>query len=62
VGIFGAAGLSRFLASLLFGVEPLDGVTYVGVALTLGAVALAACLVPALSATRVDPMESLRAE
>lgn len=61
-GLLGAGALSRFLASLLFDVQPLDAVTYVGVALVLGGVAAVACLVPAWSAGRVDPMVSLRSE
>ncbi|NIP59105.1 MAG: FtsX-like permease family protein [Gemmatimonadetes bacterium] len=61
-GIAGAAGLSRFLETLLFGVEALDPVTYGAVALVLGTAATTACFLPAWSATRVDPMESLRAE
>jgi len=62
LGVAGAAALTRFLEALLFGVEPLDPVTYGAVALVLGTAATAACFLPAWSATRVDPMESLRAE
>ncbi len=62
VGAAAAAVLSRFLATILFGVEPLDVTTYVAVAAALAAVATAACLVPAWSAARVNPMESLRSE
>ncbi len=62
LGLLGAAALSRFLGSLLFGVRPLDAPTYAGVAVVLGAVAVVACLVPAWSAGRVDPMVSLRSE
>jgi len=62
VGLVGAAALSRFVQSLLFGVTPLDPPTYVAVATVLGAVAALACLVPAWSASHVDPIESLRAE
>ncbi|GMV06993.1 MAG: hypothetical protein AMXMBFR53_32680 [Gemmatimonadota bacterium] len=61
-GLVGAAGLARFVEALLFGVEPLDPMTYAGVALVLGAVAVGACLVPAWGASRVDPVVSLRAE
>ncbi len=59
-GILLAGALSRFVASLLYGVEPLDPATYVGVALTLAAVATLACTLPAWTAARVRPMESLR--
>ncbi len=61
-GVVAAMLLSRFLESLLFGVTPLDTTTYVGVGALLALVAVAACLVPAWSASRVDPMVSLRAE
>ena len=62
LGLAAAAGLSRVIASLLFGISPLDPATYAGVATVLGVVALGACLVPAIRASRVDPMETLRAE
>jgi ABC-type antimicrobial peptide transport system permease subunit len=62
IGIVGALGLSHLIASLLFGVSPLDPATYIMVTLVLAMVALLACLVPALRAARVDPMETLRAE
>jgi putative ABC transport system permease protein len=54
--------LSRVLTSQLFGVSAQDPVTYLGVALLLGLVALAATWLPARRATRVDPMISLRSE
>jgi putative ABC transport system permease protein len=62
LGIVAAVGLSHVLTSLLFGVSPLDPATYVGVTCVLAAVALGACMVPALRAARVDPIETLRAE
>lgn len=49
----------RLLESLLFGVRPADPVLMLGVALVLAAVGLAACMVPARRATRVDPVEAL---
>jgi predicted permease len=61
-GLVGAAALSRSLDALLFGIEPLDATTFGGVAAVLFVVAVAACLVPAWNASRVDPMVSLRAE
>ncbi len=62
LGIVAALGLSHLIASLLFGISPVDPATYVTVAAGLGIVALGACIVPALRAARVDPMETLRAE
>jgi putative ABC transport system permease protein len=61
-GLFGAWVLSRVLSSQLFGITAQDPVTYVTVALLLGAVALGATWLPAQRATRVDPMISLRTE
>ena len=54
---FGGASLGR---SLLFGIAPADPLTYAGTVAVLGAVALVACLVPAVRATRVDPLVCLR--
>jgi putative ABC transport system permease protein len=62
LGRRGAWLLSRVLASQLFGITRTDPVTYLSVALVLGGVALLASYVPALRATRVDPMVSLRTE
>jgi predicted permease len=61
-GVLAAAMLSRFLTDLLFGIAPTDPVTYVAVGLVLGVVAALAAWIPAQRATRVDPMEALRAE
>jgi predicted permease len=61
-GLAAAAAFSRFLSSMLFGVQPLDAPTYVGVlGVLLGAVTLAAYL-PAQRAAKLDPAETLRAE
>ena len=62
LGLLGAAALGRVLTSLLYGVKPTDAFTFVGVAGVLLAVVLAACLVPARRALRVDPLEALRSE
>jgi putative ABC transport system permease protein len=62
VGIFLALGLTRFIASLLFGVGPTDPFTFVAVPLLLALVTLLASYVPARRAMRVDPMVALRYE
>jgi ABC-type antimicrobial peptide transport system permease subunit len=55
-----ALALSRLLSSLLFGVGPSDPATYGGVAVILSFVVLAACVIPARGALRVDPNTVLR--
>ena len=62
VGIGGAALLSRYLEGLLFGVTPLDPLTYAAAGVTFALVALAAAYGPARRATEVDPLIALRAE
>jgi putative ABC transport system permease protein len=62
MGLMAAAGLSGALKSALFGVEPSDAVTYVGVAALLAAVAVVASLLPALRASRVDPVTVLKGD
>jgi ABC-type antimicrobial peptide transport system permease subunit len=62
LGLTGAWLLSRVLTSQLYGVTAQDPVTYLTVAVLLGAVALAASYVPARRAVRVDPMTALRSE
>lgn len=62
IGIAGALAFGRFLAGSLYGVGATDALTYFAVALGLVAVVLLACVVPASRATRVDPINSLRAE
>ena len=62
LGLGGAAGLTRFIRSMLFATSPLDATNLIAVAALLLLVALAACLVPAWRAARVDPTTALRQE
>ena len=62
VGLAGAIGAGRGIATLLFGVSPLDPVTYFGVVALLLVVSAVACWVPARRAAQVDPASTLRAE
>jgi putative ABC transport system permease protein len=62
IGLGAAVALTRFIHGLLYGVPPIDPLTYSGVAAVLVIVAIAACWVPAWRAARLDPAEVLRAE
>ena len=62
IGVAGAFALTRFLTTILFGVTPTDSVTFVFVSLMFFVIAMIAALIPALRATRVDPLIALRYE
>lgn len=61
-GVIGSLGASRLLRSLLFGVNPWDPATLLGVSVVLAVVSLAAVFLPARNAASLDPAEVLHAE
>jgi ABC-type antimicrobial peptide transport system permease subunit len=60
IGLAAAFVLTRVMSTLLFGVSPTDPVTFISISIVLVSVAVLAGYVPALRATRVDPMLALR--
>jgi ABC-type antimicrobial peptide transport system permease subunit len=62
IGLVAAAISMRFLSTLLFGVKPVDLITYSAVSIGLAATALLACYIPSRKAATVDPMIALRGE
>jgi predicted permease len=62
IGLAGAVSASRFLASILYNVEPIDPMTFAGMTVVLLAAAAGACWIPARRAAKLDPVETLRAD
>jgi putative ABC transport system permease protein len=62
MGLGGAWAATRLLKSMLFNVTPTDPWTFSAVAVALFLIAMAACLLPARRATRIDPIVALREE
>jgi putative ABC transport system permease protein len=62
LGLAAAAGAARVIQTLLFDVRPLEPAIYAAVAITFALIAALACLLPSLSASRIDPIVALRAE
>ncbi len=62
LGLAGALALTKLMSSILYGVSNTDVVTFVSVPALLALVSVVACWIPARRATRVDPIEVLRAE
>ena len=62
LGLAGAVALGGVLRKLLYGVAPTDLATFAAVTIMLLGVAIAACLIPARRALKVDPLDALRSE
>jgi ABC-type antimicrobial peptide transport system permease subunit len=62
IGVLSALGLTRFITTILFGVQARDPAIFIGIPLVLALIALIAVWLPALRASRVDPLTALRYE
>jgi putative ABC transport system permease protein len=62
IGLGASVASTRVLSSQLYEIGPMDPLTFIGISILLGAVALLACYIPARRATKVDPMVALRCE
>jgi len=62
IGLAAAVSLTRYLQAMLFGITPLDPITFIAAPAVLALVAVVACVMPARRATSIDPMAALRCE
>jgi ABC-type antimicrobial peptide transport system permease subunit len=62
IGLAGAAGVSKLIQQLLFGVTPFSPLVYLSVATAFAVIAAAACVAPSLRASRIDPLRACRAD
>jgi ABC-type lipoprotein release transport system permease subunit len=62
IGLSGASLLSHFMTSVLYGISPLDPVTFAAIPVALAGVALLATMIPAQRATKVEPIRALKYE
>jgi putative ABC transport system permease protein len=62
VGVIGALVATRWMASLLYDVSPTDPIVFISLSTLLGVIAVASCFVPAVRASRSDPLIALRAD
>ncbi len=62
LGLAAAAGAGRLIQTLLYYVQPLDPLIYLSVTVLFAVIAIVACLLPSLRASRIDPIIALRAE
>lgn len=62
LGVAGASASAGVIRGLLYGIVPHDPVTFVGVAVTMAAIGIGSCWIPALRAARIDPAIAMRSE
>jgi ABC-type antimicrobial peptide transport system permease subunit len=62
IGVGAALGITRLMKAVLFGVAPIDALTFAAVPLVLLAATAAACYIPSRRASTVDPVEAMRTE
>ena len=60
IGLTAAFATTRYIQTLLFGVDPIDAATFIATSVVLAATATLACLIPARRAMRVDPVVAFR--